>query len=111
MNVLALNPGSNSLKFQLVDAEPQTWGQKSSLAVTIDEPFPVESRQQAVERLLKFHVFEEVQADRIACRVVYGGPLFREPVLVTEEILSRIESLNELAPISRRFQIRVWGLT
>jgi acetate kinase len=115
MNILALNPGSNSLKFELIASQPDSWGRKifsGSIdsvgpqarlrvngSVTLDEVFPVEDQQQAAERLLKFHVFEATSLDRIACRVVHGGPVFREPVLVTEEILTQIEALNELAPL------------
>jgi acetate kinase len=114
MNVLALNPGSSSLKFELVDAKTNSWGRKIisgaidpvgpkarlrvTGAVALDEPFPVETQQHAAELLLK-RLQGTAHFDRIACRVVHGGSLFRDPVIVTADVLARIESLNELAPL------------
>ncbi len=126
MNVLALNPGSTSLKFELVDADSQSWGRKifaGSIdpigadgrlrvtgAVTIDAPFPVADQHEAAEHLLtklKDGDLHGAKVDRIACRIVHGGPFFREPVIVTRNVLSKIESLDELAPLHNASSVAI----
>ena len=69
MRVLAVNAGSTSLKLHLVDGDDAT----------------------AVEEL--------VEADAVGHRVVHGGPRFREPVLVDDDVERAIEGLAGIAPL------------
>src|SRR4051794_39757176 len=124
MTVLVFNPGSNSLKFQIIDAIPDAWGRKriqgafepigrdTTFTVTsgvhIEESFPVESQGDAAGRLiakLKEGAFEPAgvrqlsDVELIACRVVHGADRFREPVRVDASVLAGVEALDEIAPL------------
>ena len=124
MAILAVNAGSSSLKFSLHPLEggqvlPHTlagnfqglepggtphlgWkhqGQKheETLVVPAGEvPFLV-----ALERLRS--LVQELAAAQglhaVAHRVVHGGGVFTESVLVTDEVLAQLERFNSLAPL------------
>jgi acetate kinase len=67
--ILTVNAGSTSLKLHLVDGNSSR---------------PVESFQKA---------------DAVGHRVVHGGPLFVEPVLIDDEVERAIDELSEIAPL------------
>lgn len=50
---------------------------------------------------------KEHQLDFIAFRVVHGGEDFREPQLISTEVLEKLEKLNNLAPLHNPPAIRV----
>jgi acetate kinase len=127
MRVLVFNPGSNSLKFQVIDVRPDTWGRKEivgafepigkdttftasspSGARLIAERRPIENQGAGAAGLLSriaAGVFQAVgirrlsDLDLIACRVVHGASRFREPVKVDAAVLEGIGSLDDLAPL------------
>jgi acetate kinase len=72
--VLVVNAGSTSLKLSVVDES----GQSRSLAALGDAPGDVVA---------------------IGHRVVHGGPVFREPVLLDPSRLAELHALVELAPL------------
>ncbi len=37
--------------------------------------------------------------DAVGHRIVHGGTLYREPVLITSEVRRRLEALSDLAPL------------
>ena len=74
LNVLVVNAGSTSLKLHLVDPGEQT------------EELP--SLDGAVGR-----------ADAVAHRIVHGGPKFREPVVIDDEVRRDLAALESLAPL------------
>ena len=68
--VLVVNAGSTSLKLSLVDGD----------------------ESQAVETL-------DVEADAVAHRIVHGGDLYTEPVVVDARVRDALHALVELAPL------------
>ncbi|HTV79569.1 MAG TPA: acetate/propionate family kinase [Steroidobacteraceae bacterium] len=128
MLILTLNAGSNSLKFEFVRTAQGAakWGE-SVLAGAFDDigkpeaKFSLRSGKRVVSS--RRHsagsheeaaraLFEWVDAgnaaergvaldaiDRIAHRVVHGADEFGAPALISEEVLGRIEALEELAPL------------
>ena len=132
---LALNPGSNSLKFELVELRPGA-GRASELpklaSATIDdvgkesrlsvyrgrevvEKKDVEagSMQEAVRAALGWLRGQEALAGALkevefaAVRVVHGGGRFKKPVEATEEVTRGIEELEELAPLHNVSSLKV----
>jgi acetate kinase len=124
MIVLVLNSGSSSLKYQLLDMpreELLTSGRVERIGEQREEPFFLHKRPGREE--VRSDVFFpdhrsalETILDRLAdpdqgCldrgkrieavghRVVHGRDLFSEPVLVTDEALSRMREITELAPL------------
>lgn len=78
MRVLVVNAGSTSLKLHVVAADDAA---------------------RTVERL------EDVapeSVDAVAHRVVHGGPLFRDPVVIDADVRAAIERLEPLAPLHNR---------
>jgi acetate kinase len=127
MKVLVFNPGSNSLKFQVIDAVPAAWGRKEIVGAfepigkdttfaaslpggerLIEERRPIENQGAGAADLLAridAGVFRAVGISRLAdldlivCRVVHGASRFREPVKVDAAVLEGIEALDDLAPL------------
>ncbi len=117
--VLVVNAGSSSLKYQLVDA---TTGETRAVGLVerIGEPDPVarhasggHEHEQEVDCSSHREAFDVVLAafrehgpdlDSVALtavghRVVHGGERFVEPVLITDDVVTGIESLVPLAPL------------
>jgi acetate kinase len=117
--VIAINAGSSSLKFQLFEMpseEVLTKGlveriglNDSIFTITVNgekqtEVLDIPDHAVAVKMLLKkltdtgiIKSLDEING--IGHRVVHGGEKFNDSVLITDEVLKEIESLNDLAPL------------
>ena len=121
MKILVLNCGSSSLKFQLIDMETEErivkgnferiGGMKSTLKLNIrgekqevvriardyDEAiaYVLEVLQKPENNLIKS--LDEIGA--IGHRIVHGGELFKESVIITDEVINEIEKCIDLAPL------------
>lgn len=121
MNVLVINCGSSSLKFQLIDAASEKVLAKGICErIGIDgrltyqpvggektkEDLPMPTHTEAIqfvihaltdaERGVVAHL-DEINA--VGHRVVHGGEKFASSTLITEEVKKAIEECNELAPL------------
>jgi len=117
--IFAINAGSSSLKFQLLEMPEEvniTKGVVERIGLK-DSVFTIEAcgkkvkvvqeianHQEAVKILLNKLIslgiissFDEI--DGIGHRVVHGGETFSESVLITPEVLREIEEVSELAPL------------
>jgi len=121
MNVLVINCGSSSLKFQMIKSDT-----KEVMATGICERIGIDGRltyqkegndklvteaampthKQAIQMVLDaltasgtgvISSLSEVGA--VGHRVVHGGEKFTESVILDEEVLAAIEECNELAPL------------
>lgn len=121
MNVLVINCGSSSLKYQLIDSDSE-----KALATGLCERIGIDGRlvhkpaggeKITIEKEMKTHdtaiamvlealtdkehgvvaSLDEIHA--VGHRVVHGGEKFAESVVITDEVLSAIEECNELAPL------------
>lgn len=122
MNILVINCGSSSLKFQLIDAQQEKLIAKglcerigiagSRLLYTkigkekqvIDSDMP--DHHKAIALVLQvltgkpngvLHSLDEIGA--VGHRIVHGGEKFASSTLLTEEVLAEIEQCSELAPL------------
>ncbi|MBP3436610.1 MAG: acetate kinase [Clostridia bacterium] len=122
MNVLIVNAGSSSLKYQLFNTETKTVlakggceriGEKGgNISHKVPEKTPYEKNQelQNHEDAIKL-VIETLTDKEVGCiasmdeigavghRVVHGGPYFTGSVLATEDVLAKVELCKELAPL------------
>ena len=121
MNVLVINCGSSSLKYQLIDSESEAVlakglcerigidgrlvYQKTGLDKEITEA-DMPTHKQAIQMVIDALVnpatgaiksLEEI--DAVGHRVVQGGEKFASSVVLTEEVLAAIEECNDLAPL------------
>jgi acetate kinase len=114
--ILVINNGSSSLKFSVLDPKSETLlasgaverigTEQGSLQMTDmqhqnhQEKLPLADHRSALLRVIGI-LSETGQFDckAIGHRVVHGGEYFRDPVLVTESVLQKIEELAALAPL------------
>lgn len=101
MQVLVINSGSSSLKYQVRDTEAdevllegliERIGQEGQAG----QP---EVPDHAAALDLVSSALAELRIDAVGHRVVHGGERFSEPVLIDSEITRAIERLNPLAPL------------
>ncbi len=121
MKILVINAGSSSLKYQVIDMQTsqrlvkgnyERIGQAGSFLthkVNGEEHTfnrEVKNHQEAVQfiisRILHQNYGVMKSLDELAGighRIVHGGEKFKEPVLITEEVIENIEKCSELAPL------------
>ncbi len=121
MKILVINCGSSSLKYQLFDMDTETMiakgncerigvdgkiGGSTADGRKFEYEVPFENHTKAfleVKKVLTegdakvIDSLSEISA--VGHRVVQGGALFNESVLVTDEVIKGIESLCDLAPL------------
>ncbi|PYZ93758.1 acetate kinase [Salipaludibacillus keqinensis] len=117
--IMAINAGSSSLKFQLLEMpseEVVTKGLVERIGLndavfTIEvngekkkETTEIEDHAKAVKILLdKLTTYGVIQSldeiEGIGHRVVHGGEKFNDSVLISEEVIQGIEDVSELAPL------------
>ncbi|MEW9500673.1 acetate kinase [Jeotgalibacillus marinus] len=117
--VIAINAGSSSLKFQLFDMPEETVITKgiieriglndSVFTITVDgekqkEITDIPDHEVAVDLLLAKLTSAGIitsldEIDGIGHRVVHGGEVFNDSVLITEETIGKFEELSDLAPL------------
>lgn len=121
MNILVINCGSSSLKYQLINSDIEEVlakglcerigidgrlvYQKEGMDKEITEA-AMPTHKQAIQMVLEALVNEKSGAikslseiDAVGHRVVHGGEKFAASTLLTKEVLKGIEECNDLAPL------------
>ncbi|WP_391116411.1 acetate kinase [Psychrobacillus sp. L3] len=119
VNILAINAGSSSLKFQLLKMPEEKVIAKGLIErIGLSDPIftmttqneriqlikQVDNHTQAV-KLLMHQLVEKVVINTlndiqgIGHRVVHGGEVYSDSVLITEKVMTTLEELSELAPL------------
>ncbi len=121
MNVLVVNCGSSSLKYQLINSDSEEVlakgicerigldgrlvYQKEGCDKEITEA-PMPTHKEAIQLVLDALVNPKSGAvahlseiDAVGHRVVHGGEKFSGSVVLTDEVLAQVEECNELAPL------------
>ena len=121
MNVLVINCGSSSLKYQLIDSETEAVlakglcerigidgrlvYQKAGLDKEITEA-PMPTHKEAIQLVLDALTNEKTGAikslkevDAIGHRVVHGGEKFAASTLINDDVIKAVEECNDLAPL------------
>ena len=133
MNILVLNAGSSSLKFQLIRTDEQRIAEDSDERVargSIDRigsqavikfqagaavrntAEPIRDHRAAVDAVLRWINSEEsglpgIRAiDAVGHRVVHGGERFTKSVLLDDQVLRDLEDTIELAPLHNPHNLR-----
>ena len=122
MNILVINCGSSSLKFQLINAESEKLIAKgicerigidgSKIAYTPaggtkeETVTPMKDHTDAIRLVLealtneKNGVVKSLQEiGAVGHRIVHGGEKFAEATLITDEVIEAIAQCNDLAPL------------
>lgn len=119
MKTIAVNAGSSSLKFQLLDMPSETLlcsgvverigindsvftikysGEKST--ETTDIPTHTVAVEMLLEKLIQLKIVSSLdEIEGVGHRVVHGGETFTDSVLITDEVIKAIEDVSDLAPL------------
>lgn len=127
MQVLVINAGSSSLKYQLVHVEtgrvvakgncervgsPESFigheqnGEKTVTAMPL--PDHVSSVHAVLDALMSgsrpaLSTYDDIHA--IGFRVVHGGPYFDKSCIIDDDVIAKIDELAELAPLHNKAAI------
>jgi len=119
MKVIAVNAGSSSLKFQLLDMPSENvivsgiveriGIEKSIIKIKlngskIEELIDIPNHAVAVDlllsKLIELKIVKDLnEIDGVGHRVVHGGEKFSDSVEITDEVISAIEEVSDLAPL------------
>lgn len=121
MNILVLNAGSSSIKFQLLDlpsekvicsglveriGEEDAVLSYKTVLTRFSETGPIMTHEEGLEKIVSLLLDLEVgvvrhidDVDAIGHRVVHGGTSFSKTTLITEEVSTQIEQFSALAPL------------
>ena len=122
MNILVINCGSSSLKFQLIDSENEKWIAKGICErIGIDGSrivyTPAGGDKEVTESVMVNHtdairlvldaltnektgvVKDLSEIGAVGHRIVHGGEKFSKATIIDEEVLKAIEECNDLAPL------------
>ncbi len=117
--ILAVNAGSSSLKFQLIEMPEEKVLSKglierigiadSVFSIEFEDKEDEETRdipdhavavKLLLDKLTSFGVIESLdEIDGIGHRVVHGGEKFNDSVVITEKVIEDIEEVSDLAPL------------
>ncbi|MBQ8481774.1 MAG: acetate kinase [Alphaproteobacteria bacterium] len=119
--ILVINCGSSSLKFQLYNVEGENYevvskgiaerigmensvikiqyGNNPKQAHEIAMPTHSEAIRGVFDLLLNGALKSMDELDAVGHRIVQGGDIFKESVLVTDKVIEQIASLSDLAPL------------
>lgn len=122
MNILVINCGSSSLKFQLIDSETEKCiakglcerigieGSQITYAPAGGEKeenvTPMPDHTEAIRLVLEALTNEKTgvvknlsEIDAVGHRIVHGGEKFAVSTLINDEVIKAIEECNDLAPL------------
>ena len=121
MNILVINCGSSSLKYQFIDSETEkalakglcerigidgrlTYSPAGGEKEVTDAPMPTHT--EAIQLVLDALTNEKTgviksldEVGAVGHRVVHGGEKFASSSLITDEMLAAVEECNDLAPL------------
>ena len=121
MKILVINAGSSSLKYQLMDSESgyviakglcERIGIDGAMTYKPTGREPVQfsdalkDHTEAIKLVINTLTDPQIgvvksmdEIDAVGHRLVHGGEKFAKSVLITEEVIETVESLNSLAPL------------
>ena len=119
MNILSVNAGSSSLKFQVLVMPEETvltsgiieriGFEEAVFSIKVEGSKvsvtqPIMNHEDAVELLIegliKHHIISDLkEIDGVGHRVVQGGEIFKESALIDDVVINHIKQLSPLAPL------------
>lgn len=119
MKVLSINAGSSTLKYRLFEMPEAKVLMKgaierigmpgSNLVISVGDnkikkEYEIKNHAEAVKHLLEELLNEGIvnsldEIEAVGHRIVHGGSFYSSSVVLNEEVLSKIESINDLAPL------------
>lgn len=123
MDILVVNAGSSSLKYQLIDTKTEVVAAKGICerigtegalidhkqlikGLKLKENRPIKTHTEAMELVVKtlldpeygcISSMDEIEA--VGHRIVHGGPYFSKSILLSDEVLSTLRRCYDFAPL------------
>jgi acetate kinase len=108
MNVLVINSGSSSIKFQLINMQDEsilTKGMVDGIGLETckvkingtEAPCAVKNHEEGIQKILP--EISKFKIDAVGHRVVHGGEKYKESTIITPDVEKTIEELSILAPL------------
>ncbi|KKR21872.1 MAG: Acetate kinase [Parcubacteria group bacterium GW2011_GWE2_39_37] len=95
-NFLIINAGSTSIKYKVFD--------ENENLLLENELSDVENYEQAFKQLLR-QIINLGEIKAVGHRVVHGGGVFYEPIIIDENKIQELEKFNDLAPLHNPYNI------
>ena len=121
MNILVINCGSSSLKYQIIDSESEQVRAKGLCErIGIDgrlvyqpaggekeiSDIPMPSHKEAVQAVIDALTNEKTgvlksleEIDAVGHRLVHGGEEFSASTIINDDVIRALEKCNDLAPL------------
>lgn len=97
MKILVINSGSSSIKSQLYDTTTQEDLFHYTVEEVVDHSIAL---SQLIQKLLHSKVIQTLdEVDAFAHRVVHGGSLFSQSVIINDHVMEQLDSIEYLAPL------------
>jgi len=108
MNVLVINSGSSSIKFQLVDVKSEKVlikGRADAIGLATSYLLvgkkeikqKIKNHEQGIKLILD--LLKNFKIDAIGHRVVHGGEFFKSATKITDSVIKKIDMCSDLAPL------------
>ena len=121
MNILVINCGSRTIKFQVIDVENKTSIIKGAIkdigeekghfqinflqkSKVVEEEIHIKNHKNAFETILE-HIDNDITLKGIGHRLVHGGDFFTKPTLMNEQYIEKLKDFNKLAPLHNPYGI------
>lgn len=93
MNILVINCGSSTVKYQLLDVDTETVLSKGLIETGSDGI----THSEAVQSILEEN--SNAQIDAVGHRVVHGGDSFHDAIEIDDSVVAKIEDWIPMAPL------------
>ncbi|MGE0793690.1 MAG: acetate/propionate family kinase [Candidatus Woesearchaeota archaeon] len=108
MNILIINSGSSSIKFQVINVETEECLMKGRCdAIGLPNSY-LQLNKEKVEKNISNHIegmqlilelIKDLKVDGIGHRVVHGGEYYSKAVLINDDVIEKVKECSELAPL------------
>ena len=119
MKIMSINAGSSSLKFSLFDMDTkevltsgnfERIGIEGSFYTIKYQEYKIkqecelkdhaEAAQILLDKIVELNIIEDLdEINGVGHRIVHGGSLYKESVIVTDKVIDDIMSISDLAPL------------
>ena len=100
MKILVINTWSSSLKYQVFDMKQDVLVLKGSIEKIWEEWSSFVDHTQALQSVVDIlSTSWNMDIEAIGYRVVHGGEYFKNPVIITDEVIAKITACSDLAPL------------
>ncbi|MBU1121536.1 MAG: acetate kinase [Candidatus Omnitrophota bacterium] len=104
MKILIVNCGSSSIKYKLYDFPRRLQLAKGLIEKIGEKASAVNDHSQGIKVLIKQLLDDKIidsltEIYAVGHRVVHGGEYFREPRIINDKVIKKIEIIADLAPL------------